>query len=71
MDTRARRGGHGQADRLVLGGKTLGPDCNKMCLQINEKFNPKVVLVLYLNLSLYSSKELKTEKHKTFFLIKN
>lgn len=71
MDTRARRGGHGQADHLVLRGKTLGLDWNKMSLQINKKFNPEVVLVLYLNLSLYSSKELKTEKHKTFSLTKN
>lgn len=46
---------------LVLSRKTLGPDCNKMSLQINEKLNPEEFLALSLNLNLYFSKELKTK----------
>lgn len=46
---------------LVLSRKTLGLDCNKMSLQINEKLNPEEFLALSLNLNLYFSKELKTK----------
>lgn len=46
---------------LVLSRKTLGPDCNKMSLQINEKLNPEEFLALSLNLNLYFSKEVKTK----------
>lgn len=49
------------ADLLVLSRKALGPDCNKMSLQINEKLNPEEFLALSLNLNLYFSKELKTK----------